>query len=135
MRMRGALLLGAGQLLQDARATAVVLKVVMMVMQHHISWLRSQKIQHLVVEPVRWVHQLSKMVLWSRWNAVYAPLCTKCSFPLCSGQGHRERAQQVRMLELPGSASRISSVDRSTRTSTESSRCALDHELGHSSQY
>ena len=62
MRMRGALLLGTGQLLQDARAAAVLLKVVMMVMQHHISWLISQKIQHLVVEPVRRLHQLSDMV-------------------------------------------------------------------------
>ena len=70
MRIRGAVLRGTGQVLQDARAAAVVLKVAMMVMHHHISWLRSHVFYSLVDEPFSYVYQLSGMVLWTCWKAV-----------------------------------------------------------------
>ena len=62
-------MLAAGRA-RAGRADRGAVKVVMMVMHHHISWLISQKIQHLVVEPVRRLHQLSDMVLYNRHKLV-----------------------------------------------------------------
>ena len=63
-------MLCTGQLLSGRAPVAVLLEVVMMVVHHRISWLRSQIFQSLVAGPFRWVHWLSGMVLYSPYKHV-----------------------------------------------------------------